>query len=125
MLVACEFSGRVRDAFIARGALAISCDLVPTEAPGPHFTGDVRTLLRLKRWRVVAGFPPCTHTALSGSQYFAQKMADGRQWHGLELILELLFADADAALVEQPRSTFGTTHRPADVKCHPFHFGDG
>ena len=58
VLVACEFSGIVRDAFIERGHDAISCDLLPTERPGPHFQGDVRPLLK-EPWDLVIAFPPC------------------------------------------------------------------
>ena len=60
VLVACEFSGIVRDAFIARGHDAISCDLLPTESPGPHVQGDVRELLR-EPWDLVIAHPPCTY----------------------------------------------------------------
>ena len=125
VLVACEFSGRVRDSYRARGVEAVSCDLVASETPGPHYVGDVRDLLKLKHWRIVVAFPPCTDTALSGSQYFNEKREDGRQWRGLAFILELLCADADAVLVEQPRSVFAQVHRPPDVTVHPYHFGHG
>ena len=125
VLVACEVSGRTRDSYLDLGVAAISCDLEPSDRPGPHYTGEVRDLLRLKRWRVVVAFPPCTDTALSGRRYFSEKAADGRQWQGLELILELLCANADAVLVEQPRSIFAEVHREPDVRCHPYHFGVG
>eukprot|EP00310_Coccolithus_braarudii_P007071 CAMPEP_0183365988 /NCGR_PEP_ID=MMETSP0164_2-20130417/86905_1 /TAXON_ID=221442 /ORGANISM="Coccolithus pelagicus ssp braarudi, Strain PLY182g" /LENGTH=177 /DNA_ID=CAMNT_0025541629 /DNA_START=209 /DNA_END=738 /DNA_ORIENTATION=+ len=103
----------------------LSCDLEATEAEGSHFQGDVRALLALKWWPLIVAFPPCTHTAYNGSQYFREKCADGRQWAGLCIILELLAADAEAVVVEQPRSAFGEVHRPPDVACHPYHFGDG
>ena len=125
VLVACEFSGRVRDAYIRRGVAAISCDILPTESDGPHFEGDVRELLALKRWRIVVAFPPCTHTAYSGGAYFAAKRADGRQLAGIEFIALLLCADADAVIIEQPRSVFGEVYGPPDVSFHPYHFGDG
>lgn len=125
VLVACECSGRLRDAYVRSGVAAISCDLEPTAAPGDHYQGDVRDLLALKRWTIVVGFPPCTDTAYSGSQYFVEKRADGRQWAGLTFILELLTADAEAVVVEQPRSAFGAYHEPPGTACHPYHFGDG
>lgn len=65
VLVACECSGRVRDAFIARGHDAISCDLEPTEVPGPHYQGDVRDILT-QGWDMLIAFPPCTYLAASG-----------------------------------------------------------
>ena len=125
VLVACEESGRVRDAYRARRVAAISCDLEPSATDGPHYQGDVREMLALKRWRIIIAFPPCTDTAYSGSAYFHEKRTDGRQWRGLEFILELLAANADAVLVEQPRSVFGAVHAPPDTACHPYHFGVG
>lgn len=68
VLVACEYSGIVRDAFIARGHDAISCDLLPTDRPGPHFQGDVTELLRMK-WDLLIAHPPCTYLANSGVRW--------------------------------------------------------
>ena len=73
VLVACEFSGVVRDAFRAAGADATSCDLLPTEAPGPHYRGDVRDLLEPGRWDLMIAHPPCTHLAVSGARWFKHK----------------------------------------------------
>lgn len=70
VLVACEYSGAVRDAFIARGHDAMSCDIIPTEAPGPHHQGDVLDLLR-QRWDMVIAFPPCTYLANIGARWVA------------------------------------------------------
>ena len=125
ILVACEVSGRVRDAYTGRGMLAMSCDTEPSERPGVHFSGDVRELLHIKRWAVVLAFPPCTHLAYSGSQHFPRKRLDGSQWEGLCFVLEMLSANADAVVVEQPRSVFGAFHAPPDTACHPYHFGTG
>jgi len=68
VLIACEFSGVVRDAFRARGHDAVSCDLLPTERPGPHVVGDVRQLLG-EPWDLVIGHPPCTFLAVSGNRW--------------------------------------------------------
>ena len=65
ILVACEYSGRVRDAFIARGFDAISCDLLPTDAPGPHLQGDVTKWLAM-RWDLIIAHPPCTYLTAAG-----------------------------------------------------------
>jgi hypothetical protein len=75
VLVACEFSGRVRDAFIRRGHDAISCDILETESLGPHYVGDVRDLLS-QDWDLIIAFPPCTYLAQSGVQWL--KKVDGR-----------------------------------------------
>ncbi len=69
VLVACEFSGAVRDAFTARGHYAVSCDLLPSETPGIHHQGDVSPLLELE-WDLLIAHPPCTHLAVSGARWF-------------------------------------------------------
>ena len=76
-LIACEYSGRVRDAFIALGHDAMSCDLLPTESPGPHYQGDVRDLF-CEHWDLMVSHPPCVDLAVSGARHFAAKRADGR-----------------------------------------------
>ena len=68
VLVACEFSGIVRDAFIAAGHEAISCDLLPSERLGPHYTGDVWELIINEEWDMMIAHPPCTHLAVSGAR---------------------------------------------------------
>jgi site-specific DNA-cytosine methylase len=78
VLVACEFSGVVREAFRKRGHEAMSCDLLPTEIPGWHYQGDVLDVLD-DDWDLMIAHPPCTHLAVSGARYFAKKRADGRQ----------------------------------------------
>lgn len=83
VLVACEYSGRVRDAFIARGHDAISCDLLPTEAPGPHYQGDVMDIIG-DGFDLMIAHPPCTHLAVSGARHFAEKRKTGVQQSALE-----------------------------------------
>ncbi len=99
VLVACEFSGIVRDAFIGRGHDAISCDLLPTERPGPHYQGDVRDMLAAP-WDLLIAHPPCTDLAVSGARWFAEKQADGRQWEALQFVRELL--DAEVPGIREP-----------------------
>ena len=70
VLVACEYSGIVRDAFIARGHEAMSCDLLPTDVEGPHYQGDVRDILDYP-WDIMVAHPPCTDLAVSGAAWFA------------------------------------------------------
>jgi len=71
VLIACEFSGTVRDAFIAKGHDAMSCDLEPTESPGPHYQGDVFDIIN-DGWDLMIAHPPCTHLAVSGARHFAK-----------------------------------------------------
>ena len=76
VLVACEYSGAVRDEFIKLGHDSMSCDLLPTDVPGPHYEGDVFDIIN-DGWDLMIAFPPCTHLALSGSQWFEAKRKDG------------------------------------------------
>ena len=75
VLVACEYSGRVRDAFIARGHDAISCDLLPTEAPGPHYRGDVMDIIG-DGFDLMIAHLPCTYLAVSGMHWTTRGMRD-------------------------------------------------
>lgn len=77
-LVACEFSGRVRDALTAAGFYAVSCDLLPSETEGEHIQGDVLDVLDWG-WDLLIAHPPCTDLATSGARWFPEKIADGRQ----------------------------------------------
>lgn len=78
VLIACEFSGTVRDAFIRGGHEVMSCDIEPTDVLGPHYQGDMFDIIN-DGWDLMIAFPPCTHLAVSGAKHFAQKRADGRQ----------------------------------------------
>lgn len=109
VLVACEESGTVRDALRARGIDAVSCDLQPTSAPGPHIQGDVRQILHSEQWAGIIAHPPCTHTAVSGARYFEQKRKDGRQ----------------KAAIEHPVSIMSTVYRKPDQVIQPWQFGHG
>jgi hypothetical protein len=77
VLVACEYSGTVRDAFIKRGHDAISCDLLPTDVEGPHYQGDIFDIIN-DGFDLMIAHPPCTDLAVSGAAHFAKKRADGR-----------------------------------------------
>lgn len=76
VLVACEYSGIVRDAFIARGHTALSCDFEPTERPGPHYQGDIRDVLHAEEWDLMVAHPPCTFLANSGNKHLYQEWTD-------------------------------------------------
>lgn len=122
VLVACEYSGRVRDAFIARGHEAISCDLLPTDSPGPHHQGDVRELLT-ETWDLVIAHPPCTDLAVSGARWFAgkgqQRQADALAFVRMFLALPCLVA------VENPVSVISSQVRKPDQIIQPWMFGHG
>lgn len=125
-LVACEYSGRVRDAFLAQGFDAVSCDFLPTEVDGPHIVGDVSELLR-KRWAGVVAHPPCTRLCNSGVRWLAERdlWADMRE--GAAFFLECLNANAPLVAVENPvmhRYAREIVGRGPDFTVQPWQFGD-
>ncbi len=124
VLVACEFSGTVRDAFIALGHDAISCDLLPTESTGPHYQGDVRDLLDRPLDLMIA-HPPCTHLAVSGARFFAEKIADGRQQAALDFVRMLMNAPIPRIAIENPVSIISSRIRKPDQIIQPWWFGHG
>ena len=89
ILVACEYSGRVRDAFIRGGHDAMSCDLLPTDAPGPHYQGDLFDVIDYP-WDLMIAHPPCTHLSVSGSRHFLAKRMDGRQQAAVSFFMRLV-----------------------------------
>lgn len=123
VLVACEFSGIVRDAFIARGHDAISCDLLPTEKPGPHYQGDVLEILD-NGWDMMIAHPPCTHLAVSGARWFKEKRADGRMQQGIDFFMQLIKAPVPRIAVENPIGVLSKVYRKPDQIIQPFWFGD-
>ena len=122
VLVACEFSGTVRDAFRERGHDAWSCDLLDTETPGQHIKGDVRDLLT-PDWDLMIAHPPCTHLAVSGSRWFEEKRKE--QSEALKFVFELLSAPIPKICVENPVSIISSHIRPPDQIIQPWQFGDG
>ena len=122
VLIACEFSGTVREAFRKRGHDAWSCDLLPTEVPGQHIQGDVLPLLE-KRWDLIIAHPPCTHLSASGAAWWAEKQRDGRQQQGVDFFME--FANAKCAMlaIENPIGIMSRVYRKPDQIIQPFMFG--
>jgi hypothetical protein len=122
ILVACEYSGAVRDAFRALGHDAISCDLLPSVAPGPHHQGDVLPLLEQK-WDMVISFPPCTDLACSGAKHFAAKRADGRQQRSIEFFMRFADAPQNRLAIENPVGIMSSVWRKPDQIIQPWQFG--
>ncbi|MCP4741380.1 MAG: DNA cytosine methyltransferase [Actinomycetales bacterium] len=123
ILVACEYSGRVRDAFAAKGHWAVSCDLLPTERPGPHVQGDVLALLDEHEWDLLIAFPPCTHLSGSGARWWPQKRADGRQQAAVEFVRRLHDAPIDRIAIENPVGILSTAIRKPNQIIQPWQFG--
>lgn len=122
VLVACEFSGVVRDAFVRRWHNAWSCDFLPTESPGPHVQGDVLDLLD-GNWDLMIAFPPCTHLAVSGARWFKYKQKE--QAEALEFVRKLLDAPIPRIALENPVSVISTKIRKPDQYIQPWMFGHG
>jgi hypothetical protein len=125
ILVACEFSGAVRDAFIARGHDAVSCDLLPSEKPGPHFQDDIFHVLGKGHlhWDLLIAHPPCTHLAVSGARWFKDKLSE--QDDALDFVRALLAANVPRIALENPISIISSRIRKPDQIIQPWQFGHG
>lgn len=124
VLIACEYSGRVRDAFAARGHDAMSCDLLPTDVAGPHYQGDVFDIIN-DGWDLMIAHPPCTHLAVSGARHFAAKQASGVQQEALAFVQRLLDAPVAKIALENPISIISSRIRKPDQIIQPWQFGHG
>jgi hypothetical protein len=124
VLVACEYSGTVRDAFIALGHEAMSCDLLPTDSPGPHYQGDVREVLDYP-WDLMIAHPPCTHLSVSGARHFAEKRQDGRQQAAASFFMMLARATIPRIAIENPVCIMSSLWRKPDQIIQPWQFGHG
>lgn len=125
VLIGCEFSGVVREAFRAKGFDAYSCDILPSEDSSPyHLQCDVRDVLA-DSWAIGIFHPPCTHLAVSGARHFAAKIADGRQQAALDFVQSLLDAPIKHIALENPVSVISTKIRKPDQIIQPWQFGHG
>jgi hypothetical protein len=122
VLVACEYSGTVRDAFIARGHDAMSCDLLPTDSPGPHYQGDVFDIIE-DGWDLMIAHPPCTDLAVSGAAWFEAKRKDGRQQKSIDFFMALAKSDIPKIAVENPICIMSSIWRKPDQIVQPWMFG--
>lgn len=122
VLVACEYSGRVRDAFIANGHEAMSCDLLPTDAPGPHYQGDVFDVVDYP-WDLMIAHPPCTDLAVSGAAWFANKRLIGAQQASASFFMKLAKLDIPRIAIENPVCVMSSLWRKPDQVIQPWMFG--
>lgn len=137
VLVACEYSATVRDAFRARGHDAWSCDLLPTEGdPSKHIVGDIFGCGKVQgipleespiayEWDLMIAHPPCTDLAVSGARHFAEKIADGRQQRALEFVQRLMDAPIGRIAIENPISVISSKIRKPEQIIQPWQFGHG
>jgi site-specific DNA-cytosine methylase len=125
VLVACEYSATVRDAFRALGHDAWSCDLLPTDGdPEWHLIGDVLEVIE-DGWDLMIAHPPCTDLSVSGARHFAAKIADGRQQHALDFVQLLMDAPIERIAIENPISVISSKIRKPDQIIQPWQFGHG
>ena len=122
VLVACEYSGTVRDAFRALGHDAWSCDLLPTERPGSHYQGNVLNILD-DGWDLMIAHPPCTHLAVSGARWWEGKLQE--QADALSFVVMLMNAPIPRIALENPISKISTAIRKPDQIIQPWQFGHG
>ena len=126
VLIGCESSAEVRDAFIQAGHDAMSCDLLPTDIPGPHYQGDIFDVIDYP-WDLAIFHPPCTHLSISGARHFAAKRMDGRQQTAVSFFMNLVRRSAhiQKTCFEQPMSIMSSLYRPFDQAIQPWMFGHG
>lgn len=124
VLVACEYSGTVRDAFAKRGHFAMSCDIKYDENWSPmHYRGDVRNALRLMKWDLIIAFPPCNHLSYVGARHFKEKQADGRQQRAIDFVMTIAEANCPRIVIENPVGILEKVWRGPDQIIEPYMFG--
>jgi hypothetical protein len=124
VLIACEFSGTVRDAFSKLGHDAWSCDLEPTQTEGNHYQGDMFDIVN-NGWDLIIAHPPCTHLAVSGARHFEKKRADGRQQQGIDFFMRVANIDVPKLAVENPIGIMSTLYRKPEQIIQPYEYGHG
>ena len=133
VLIACEYSGTVRDAFIKRGHQAISCDILPTDVPGPHYQGDVFDLIDDRNsngWDLMIAHPPCTYLTVTGNKWmkpeFAHRFPDRhkQRQEALEFFKRLFECNIPRVCLENPVGVVSTMYKKPTQYIHPWQFGD-
>lgn len=123
VLVACEYSGRVREAFRSRGHDAWSCDLLESEDESPyHLVGDALDHIH-GQYDLLICHPPCTDLAVSGARHFPAKIADGRQQRAIDFVQALMDAPCERIAIENPISVISSKIRKPDQIIQPWMFG--
>jgi len=123
ILIACEFSGIVRDAFIKKGHDAVSCDLLPTEAPGPHYQGDVLKILN-KGWDMMIAHPPCTYLTVTANRSFLNNPDRWKKrYEAMLFVWQLFNAPIEKICIENPVGVISTYVRKPNQYIHPYQYG--
>lgn len=130
VLVACEFTGTVRNAFIERGHDAVSCDLIESETPGPHVIGDALEILD-QHWDLMIGHPPCTYLNVAGNRWMKPEYADKypdrpkQRLEAIEFFMKLVNAPIDKICIENPVGIMSTRYERPSQYVQPWQFGHG
>ncbi|WP_375559102.1 hypothetical protein ACE193_15340 [Bernardetia sp. OM2101] len=131
VLIACEYSGTVRDTFTRKGFDATSCDILPTESKGKHYQGDVFDILHSQKWDLLIAFPPCTYVSSAGlhfcnverhGQKAIQRIKDRHK--AIEFFLDLYDAPVKHVCIENPVGHISSTILKPTQKIHPYYFGE-
>ena len=136
ILVGCEFSGTVRDAFISMGHEAMSCDLLPTQSPGPHFQGDVLEAIEMDNWDIGIFHPPCTYLTVSANRWLKDQpirksgvlVGEARREarrEAIEFFMKLYNCKISKIAIENPIGCMSTEFRKPDQVVQPWMFGHG
>jgi len=124
VLVACEYSGRVREAFAKLGHEAMSCDLLPTDLAGNHYQGDVRDIVN-DGWDLMIAHPPCTYLSVSGMHWTTRGLRDPKLTEdALDFVKELMSANIPKIAIENPISVISSRIRKPDQIIQPWHYGE-
>lgn len=126
VLIACEYSGAVRDQFLLGGHEAMSCDILPTDVPGPHYQGDLFDVIDYP-WDLMIAHPPCTHLSVSGSRHFEAKRMDGRQQAAVAFFMRIVRQSSHIpkVAIENPVCIMSSLYRKPDQIIQPWQFGHG
>ena len=123
VLVACEYSGIVRDAFLARGHDAMSCDILPTESPGPHYQGNVLEILN-DGWDMMIAHPPCTYLSNVANRVWDSPGREFKRWDAAVFFMTLMLSDIEKICIENPLGIMNRVFRKPDQIIHPYYFGE-
>ena len=129
ILIACEFSGIVRDAFIKKGHDAISCDILPTDKPGPHYQGDVFDIIN-DGFDMMIAHPPCTYLCVTGNKWMKPEFRDRfpnrvqQRKDAIQFFMDLYNVNIEKICIENPVGVMSTKFRKPNQYIHPYYFGD-
>lgn len=123
-LIACEYSGIVREAFATLGWDAWSCDYLPTEKPGNHYQGDILNIIYTENWDLLIGFPPCTYLTFAGMANWEDEGRAMKRIEAAKFFMQLYEAPIQRVCIENPRGIMSNIFRKPDMEIHPYFFGD-